>query len=148
MLQEVSIFFFLIWILCKKIIYQEFIVSNPGQKLLCRESTSVTFMHEKRNSIHTKKARCKIFTNSYKNINMNKLISSTIPYCPSIYPLVFPTNGKEPAKCREGFSISEGQRSHFTSHCKSFTTLIKSPTLPLCPVSIHAIREDEIHVQQ
>lgn len=56
---------------------QEFIVSNPGQKLVYKESTSVTSMHEKRKLNPYKKAGCKIFTNSYKNINMNKLISST-----------------------------------------------------------------------
>lgn len=49
------------WILCKKMIYQEFIVSNPGHKLVYRESTSVTSMHGKKknprqtNRIHTKK---------------------------------------------------------------------------------------------
>lgn len=60
-----------------------------GQKLLYKESASVTFMQEKtknpkQNSIHTKKARCKIFTNSYKNSKMNKLISSTFLYCPHL----------------------------------------------------------------
>lgn len=59
-----------------------------GQKLSYRESASVTFMQEKnknkKNSIHTKKARCKIFTNSYKNSKMNKLISSTFLYCPHL----------------------------------------------------------------
>lgn len=78
----------------QKFIYQEFIVRNPGQKLLYRESRSVTSMHEKKNSIHTKKARCKIFTNSYKNINMNKLISSTFLYPPPIYPTVFSNKWK------------------------------------------------------
>lgn len=118
----VSIFFFY-YGFYTKIFYQEFIFSNPGQKLLYSGSTSVTSMHEKKkkkkeNSIHTKKARCKIFTNSYKNINMNKLISSTFLYCPAFLPPCFPTNGKETCQRR---------RSPFTGRCVSFTTLIKKP---------------------
>lgn len=46
---------------------------SPNQLLPCMKKTK---------RIHTKKARCKIFTNRYKNINMNKLISSTFLYCP------------------------------------------------------------------
>lgn len=69
---------------------------QPQSETIVQESTSVTSMHEKKkHMIHTKKARCKIFTNRYKNIDMNKLISSTFLYCPATYSLLFPTNGKE-----------------------------------------------------
>lgn len=83
----------------KKNSYGDFINSNPGHKLVYREFTSVTSMHEKKQDPYKrkkkKKVRCQIFTNSYKNINMNKLISSTFPYCTPFYCLVFPTNGRE-----------------------------------------------------
>lgn len=83
-------------------IYQEFIICNPGQKILYKGSTSVTSMHEKKLHPYKEKARCKIFTNSYKNINMNKLISSTFLFCPAhLLPLFFPTNGKETCQRRE-----------------------------------------------
>lgn len=44
----------------------------------------------KKEGMHTKeKARCKIFTNSYKNINMNKLIFLYISLLPSYLPSWF-----------------------------------------------------------
>lgn len=64
--------------------HQRPVLTNLGGKLVYSESISVTFMHEK----PYKKAGCKIFTNSYKNINMNKLISSTFLYCSSVRPVV------------------------------------------------------------
>lgn len=64
--------------------HQRSVLTNLGGKLVYSESISVTFMHEKQNPY--KKAGCKIFTNSYKNINMNKLISSTCLYCSSVHP--------------------------------------------------------------
>lgn len=66
--------------------HQRSVLTNLGGKLVYSESISVTFMHEKQNPY--KKAGCKIFTNSYKNINMNKLISSTFLYCSSVRPVV------------------------------------------------------------
>lgn len=66
--------------------HQRSVLTNLGGKLVYSESISVTLMHEKQNPY--KKAGCKIFTNSYKNINMNKLISSTFLYCSSVRPVV------------------------------------------------------------
>lgn len=66
--------------------HQRSVLTNLGGKLVYSESISVTFMHEKQNPY--KKAGCKLFTNSYKNINMNKLISSTFLYCSSVRPVV------------------------------------------------------------
>lgn len=120
------------------IIHQEFKV-NLGQKLLY----SNFHAWKKTNTIHTKKARCKIFTNSYKNINMNKLISSTFLYCPPMYPMFFQQMEKKAAKRRKWVLNISGKEGllHVTV---SFTSII-SPTLPLCLVSIHAIREWEIN---
>lgn len=89
--------------------HQRSALTNLGGKLVYSESISVTFMHEKQNPY--KKAGCKIFTNSYKNINMNKLISSTCLYCSSVYPdvLMHPEN-----------TIRPKQRTlSFIRHCPS-----------------------------
>lgn len=76
---------------------------NPHQYLPCIQTGSLQ-----------NKARCKIFTNSYKNINMNKLIFSTFLYCPAIYPL--PASGKKkPGKRSEGFSTTEAEKPCYTS---------------------------------
>lgn len=121
--------FFLIWILCKKMIKDY--CKQP--KLLYRESTSVTSMHEK-NKTKTgsiqKKARCKIFTNRYKNINMNKLISSTFLYCAPIYPSPFSNNWKRNLATVEKAPLYPRQRSPFIRRCVSFTTLHYSESDP------------------
>lgn len=132
-----GLYFFLLWILCKKLSTKSLLLA--GQKLLYRESVSVTSMHEEKNPpkkqnkkqypYKKKKARCKIFTNSYKNSNMNKLISSTFLYCPTSYPLFFQHMEKNPGKC------CEGQRSPLLCVLHSFNQQ-SNPS------------EREIHVQQ
>lgn len=77
---------------------------------------------------------------------MNKLISSTFLYSPPIYPTVFSNKWKRNLSNVERDSLD--RRAKKPRRCESFATLIKSPTLPLCSVSIPAIKEDEIHQQQ
>lgn len=134
----------------QKNIYRDFIISDPGQKLVYREFTSVTSMHEKTNRIHKKEKKKPDvkYLPSYKNINMNKLISSTFLYRPPFYCLVFPTNGKGNQSNEETASPYLGQRSPFIWSYMSFASLIKSPSLPLSPERIFAINGREIHVRQ
>lgn len=58
----------------------------------------------RKNRVRKKKAGCKIFTNSYKNIDMNKLISSTFCWRSSTRHLAFscPTNGSGSGKTDRG----------------------------------------------
>lgn len=80
------------------VIHQEINVNNLGQKLLY--SNFHAWKKKKKKHHPYKKARCKIF-NSYKNINMNKLISSTFLYCPTIYPMFFQQMEKKLGKRRK-----------------------------------------------
>lgn len=136
---------------CAKIIYQEFIVRNPGQILVYRESISVTSMHEKKQkktgSIpKKKKARCKIF-NSYKNINMNKLISSTFLHCPHL-PSCFSNKWKRKRANIEKTSPDMRQRSSFNTSLRVLRYSNQESSPALVPRRRLCQQSCEIHVQQ
>lgn len=85
---------FEIWILC----------SQKKKKKLNREWVSISNFHAWKKQHPYKKKRCKIFTNSYKNININKLIFSTLLYCPlkPRFPNKWKKTGKP--KTQKGFT--------------------------------------------